>query len=204
MCIGESLAKMELFLFFTSLLQHFRFTPPPGVTEEELDLAPSVGFTLTPLPHELCAVRRHWQQERELPPCDLGSLSHPRCKGCARWCRVKMSCIPRFHWLKASGSESKAHWCFQQECKLSVCYKTQNMAIKCQMASCWHWKLFNWVKSIHHILRKHSDVLNWEWTMFMPAQVLCLLANSGQTVLLTLTHDSSLMYYYCYYYYYFY
>ncbi|XP_041812147.1 cytochrome P450 2K1-like [Chelmon rostratus] len=59
MCIGESLAKMELFLFFTSLLQHFRFTPPPGVTEEELDLAPSVGFTLTPLPHELCAVRRH-------------------------------------------------------------------------------------------------------------------------------------------------
>ncbi|XP_026181185.1 cytochrome P450 2K1-like [Mastacembelus armatus] len=57
-CLGESLAKMELFLFFTSLLQHFRFTPPPGVTEDELDLTPAVGFTLNPSPHELCAVSR--------------------------------------------------------------------------------------------------------------------------------------------------
>uniref|UniRef100_A0A673N1K8 Uncharacterized protein n=1 Tax=Sinocyclocheilus rhinocerous TaxID=307959 RepID=A0A673N1K8_9TELE len=36
-CPGESLARMELFLFFTSLLQHFRFTPPPGVSGDELD-----------------------------------------------------------------------------------------------------------------------------------------------------------------------
>ncbi|XP_075942067.1 cytochrome P450 2K1-like [Anarhichas minor] len=57
-CPGESLAKMELFLFFTSLLQRFRFTPPPGVPEEELDLTPAVGFTLNPTPHELCAVSR--------------------------------------------------------------------------------------------------------------------------------------------------
>ncbi|XP_029293063.1 cytochrome P450 2K1-like [Cottoperca gobio] len=58
MCPGESLARMELFLFFTSLLQRFRFTPPPGVTEDELDLTAAVGFTLTPSPHELCAVSR--------------------------------------------------------------------------------------------------------------------------------------------------
>ncbi|XP_033999048.1 cytochrome P450 2K1-like [Trematomus bernacchii] len=57
-CLGESLAKMELFLFFTFLLQRFRYTPPPGVTEDELDLTPAVGFTLSPSPHELCAVRR--------------------------------------------------------------------------------------------------------------------------------------------------
>ncbi|KAM3597560.1 uncharacterized protein V6R79_006150 [Siganus canaliculatus] len=57
-CLGESLAKMEVFLFFTSLLQKFRFTPPPGVTEKDLDLTPAVGFTLAPLPHELCAVSR--------------------------------------------------------------------------------------------------------------------------------------------------
>uniref|UniRef100_A0AAY5EWV1 Cytochrome P450, family 2, subfamily N, polypeptide 13 n=1 Tax=Electrophorus electricus TaxID=8005 RepID=A0AAY5EWV1_ELEEL len=49
-CLGESLARMELFLFFATLLQHFRFTPPPGVSEEQLDLMPAVGFTLTPLP----------------------------------------------------------------------------------------------------------------------------------------------------------
>ncbi|XP_037544920.1 cytochrome P450 2K1 [Nematolebias whitei] len=57
-CLGEGLAKMELFLFFTSLLQRFRFTPPPGVSEDELDLTPAVGFTISPLPHELCAVSR--------------------------------------------------------------------------------------------------------------------------------------------------
>ncbi|XP_074512753.1 cytochrome P450 2K1-like isoform X2 [Sebastes fasciatus] len=57
-CPGEGLARMELFLFFTFLLQRFRFTPPPGVTEDELDLTPFVGFTLNPSPHELCAVSR--------------------------------------------------------------------------------------------------------------------------------------------------
>ncbi|XP_029629678.1 cytochrome P450 2K1 isoform X2 [Salmo trutta] len=57
-CLGEGLARMELFLFFTSLLQRFRFSPPPGVTEDDLDLTPSVGFTLNPSPHQLCAVSR--------------------------------------------------------------------------------------------------------------------------------------------------
>ncbi|KAG7506243.1 cytochrome P450 2K1-like [Solea senegalensis] len=57
-CLGESLAKMELFLFFTTLLQRFRFTPAPGVAEDDLDLTPSVGFTLTPSRHELCAISR--------------------------------------------------------------------------------------------------------------------------------------------------
>ncbi|XP_070836480.1 cytochrome P450 2K1-like [Chaetodon trifascialis] len=57
-CLGESLAKMEIFLFFTSLLQRFRFTPAPGVTEEELDLSPVVGLAVSPAPHKLCAVSR--------------------------------------------------------------------------------------------------------------------------------------------------
>ncbi|KAJ3584522.1 hypothetical protein NHX12_015017 [Muraenolepis orangiensis] len=55
-CLGEGLARMELFLFFTSLLQRFRFTPPPGVMEEDLDLNPAVRFLLGPLPHRLCAI----------------------------------------------------------------------------------------------------------------------------------------------------
>uniref|UniRef100_A0A3Q3VQF0 Uncharacterized protein n=1 Tax=Mola mola TaxID=94237 RepID=A0A3Q3VQF0_MOLML len=54
--LGERLAKMELFLFFTSLLQRFPFTPPPGVTEDELQLSAAMGFTLSPSPHQLCAV----------------------------------------------------------------------------------------------------------------------------------------------------
>ncbi|XP_067089874.1 cytochrome P450 2K1-like [Osmerus mordax] len=57
-CPGEGLARMELFLFFTSLLQHFRFSPPPGVTEDDLDLTPAVGLILNPSPHQLCAVRQ--------------------------------------------------------------------------------------------------------------------------------------------------
>uniref|UniRef100_A0A3B5LWW8 Uncharacterized protein n=1 Tax=Xiphophorus couchianus TaxID=32473 RepID=A0A3B5LWW8_9TELE len=57
-CLGESLARMEIFLFFTSLLQHFRFIPPPGVSEDDLDLTPAVGFTIPPSPHELCAISR--------------------------------------------------------------------------------------------------------------------------------------------------
>lgn len=55
-CLGESLARMELFLFFTSFLQRFHFTPPPGVKEEDLDLSSAVGFTRQPTTHELCAV----------------------------------------------------------------------------------------------------------------------------------------------------
>ncbi|RXN24165.1 cytochrome P450 2K1-like protein [Labeo rohita] len=57
-CPGESLAKMEIFLFFTTLLQYFCFTPPPGVSKDDLDLTPVVGFTLNPVPHKLCAVKR--------------------------------------------------------------------------------------------------------------------------------------------------
>ncbi|KAK9978497.1 hypothetical protein ABG768_020246 [Culter alburnus] len=57
-CLGESLARMELFLFFTSLLQSYRFTTPPGVSGEDLDLKGVVGITLNPSPHKLCAIRR--------------------------------------------------------------------------------------------------------------------------------------------------
>ncbi|XP_051744172.1 cytochrome P450 2K1-like isoform X7 [Ctenopharyngodon idella] len=57
-CLRESLARMEIFLFFTSLLQHFRFTPPPGVSEDDLDLTPVVSLILNPSPHKLCAISR--------------------------------------------------------------------------------------------------------------------------------------------------
>ncbi|XP_053236381.1 cytochrome P450 2K6-like isoform X3 [Podarcis raffonei] len=57
-CIGETLAKTELFLFFTSLLQKFTFQPPPGTSQEDLDLTPAVGLTTSPMPHQLCALPR--------------------------------------------------------------------------------------------------------------------------------------------------
>ncbi|XP_068100625.1 cytochrome P450 2K1-like [Hyperolius riggenbachi] len=54
-CVGEGLAKMELFLFFTGLLQTFTFHAPPGVSREDLDLNPKIGFLLAPRPHLVCA-----------------------------------------------------------------------------------------------------------------------------------------------------
>ncbi|KAG8550071.1 hypothetical protein GDO81_029042 [Engystomops pustulosus] len=54
-CAGETLAKMELFLFFTSLLQNFTFQAPPGA---QLDLTPGPGSTNAPKPYEICAIPR--------------------------------------------------------------------------------------------------------------------------------------------------
>ncbi|XP_067368510.1 cytochrome P450 2J4-like isoform X3 [Channa argus] len=55
MCLGEQLARMELFLFFTSLLQRFSFSAPPG---EQLSLEFTLGATRSPKPYRLCAVPR--------------------------------------------------------------------------------------------------------------------------------------------------
>nr|XP_061806673.1 cytochrome P450 2K1-like [Nerophis lumbriciformis] len=57
-CLGESLARMELFIFFVTLLQHFHFRPPAGVQEDRLDLTSCVGFTLGPAQHRLRAISR--------------------------------------------------------------------------------------------------------------------------------------------------
>lgn len=55
-CMGEQLAKMELFLMFTSLMQTFTFRFPEGAT------APSMhgrfGLTLAPCPFTVCVKTR--------------------------------------------------------------------------------------------------------------------------------------------------
>ncbi|XP_013391076.1 cytochrome P450 2C15-like [Lingula anatina] len=56
-CLGRGLAEMELFIFFTTLLQNFTFKvpesekPPDGVEGFS-------GDTFTPYPYNVCAVRR--------------------------------------------------------------------------------------------------------------------------------------------------
>ncbi|XP_053327982.1 cytochrome P450 2W1-like [Spea bombifrons] len=57
-CAGESLARMELFLFFTGMLQKFTFSPPPGVDKADLDLTADPFFTLRPKPFKVCATPR--------------------------------------------------------------------------------------------------------------------------------------------------
>ncbi|EHB10399.1 Cytochrome P450 2J2 [Heterocephalus glaber] len=54
-CLGEQLARSELFIFFTSLLQKFTFKPPKN---EKLSLKIRVGLTLSPESYRICAVPR--------------------------------------------------------------------------------------------------------------------------------------------------
>ncbi|XP_015669360.1 cytochrome P450 2A6-like [Protobothrops mucrosquamatus] len=56
-CFGENLARAELFLFLTSILQHFRFKS--AVTPEDIDLSPMlVGFATIPRIYEVSVVPR--------------------------------------------------------------------------------------------------------------------------------------------------
>ncbi|CAF99656.1 unnamed protein product, partial [Tetraodon nigroviridis] len=54
-CLGEQLARMEMFLFFTTLLQRFHLQFPQGSIPT---VAPKLGMTLQPKPYSICAVRR--------------------------------------------------------------------------------------------------------------------------------------------------
>ncbi|XP_068828209.1 cytochrome P450 2D14-like isoform X1 [Capricornis sumatraensis] len=55
-CLGEPLARMELFLFFTSLLQHFSFSVPAGQPHPSHHGV--FALLVTPAPYQLCAVPR--------------------------------------------------------------------------------------------------------------------------------------------------
>ncbi|OXB55018.1 hypothetical protein ASZ78_003710 [Callipepla squamata] len=54
-CLGEQLARAELFLFFTALLQKFTFQAPPDTV---LDFKFQLGITMAPRPYKICAVPR--------------------------------------------------------------------------------------------------------------------------------------------------
>ncbi|XP_053257737.1 cytochrome P450 2A13-like isoform X2 [Podarcis raffonei] len=54
-CLGENLGRMELFLFFTSILQNFCLKSP--VPREKIDISPMlVGFATIPHFYEMCAI----------------------------------------------------------------------------------------------------------------------------------------------------
>ncbi|NXI38572.1 CP2J2 protein, partial [Galbula dea] len=55
-CLGEHLARTELFIFFANLLRAFTFQLPEGVTE--INTEPIFGGTLQPHPYRICAIPR--------------------------------------------------------------------------------------------------------------------------------------------------
>ncbi|XP_021520321.1 cytochrome P450 2W1 [Meriones unguiculatus] len=57
-CVGESLARTELFLLFAGLLQRYHLLPPPGLSPEDLALRPAPAFTMRPPAQTLRAVPR--------------------------------------------------------------------------------------------------------------------------------------------------
>ncbi|XP_063771213.1 cytochrome P450 2K6-like [Pseudophryne corroboree] len=56
-CAGETLARMELFMFFTTLLQKFTFRSPAGVSG--VDMTPGMGYITTPKKLMICADARY-------------------------------------------------------------------------------------------------------------------------------------------------
>ncbi|XP_073492920.1 cytochrome P450 2W1-like isoform X1 [Aquarana catesbeiana] len=57
-CAGESLARMELFIFITGMLQKFTFTPPPEVKKEDLNLTADPFFISRPKNYYVVATPR--------------------------------------------------------------------------------------------------------------------------------------------------
>ncbi|OCT68028.1 hypothetical protein XELAEV_18039324mg [Xenopus laevis] len=56
-CVGEGLARMELFLFISTVLQNFTLSSP--VDTDDLDLTPHLsGFGNVPCPYKLCFIPR--------------------------------------------------------------------------------------------------------------------------------------------------
>ncbi|KAK3596384.1 hypothetical protein CHS0354_036934 [Potamilus streckersoni] len=57
-CVGESLARMELYLFITALVQRLQLLPPEGKTLNINEIDGVLGLTHKPKPFEIRAILR--------------------------------------------------------------------------------------------------------------------------------------------------
>ncbi|XP_072040772.1 cytochrome P450 2J3-like [Amphiura filiformis] len=55
-CLGEQLARMELFIFYTHLMHRYTFKKPVGI--ESVNIKPKPTLLLTPFLYDICAIDR--------------------------------------------------------------------------------------------------------------------------------------------------
>lgn len=95
MCLGDVLARMELFLFFSSFMHCFHVSVPEGHPLPSLQYVP--GITLTPQSFRVSLTQRLLQD------CDLDFLSEPHASRAAgsHWHR-RNECLELFNNLSFS------------------------------------------------------------------------------------------------------
>ncbi|XP_063297711.1 uncharacterized protein LOC134586132 [Pelobates fuscus] len=105
-CIGETLAKMELFLFFTSLMQSFSFHPAPG--DSITEIKPAIGFTTPPVAQKICIISRSQGNQKNTTPeiaAESTWLTHKPV--------IHGELIKRAHYLKQTSQTQQVTWCKQ-------------------------------------------------------------------------------------------
>lgn len=59
-CLGEEVARNEIFVILTTILQQLRLEK---LLEEQLDITPVYGLSMTPKPYRICVSQRAWFEE---------------------------------------------------------------------------------------------------------------------------------------------
>lgn len=57
-CLGESVAKAELFLLFSWLFQHFKFQKPAGMEDQNYSEGYAMALTHMPKPYKVVVEKR--------------------------------------------------------------------------------------------------------------------------------------------------